>query len=92
MDILKAELAKRKAQEDPSARPGKYMRKGDIERIKEDEERKAREDKERRKLEEEEEERLAKVCVPFFRAGSVLAGSAVATGLLVALLGDHTLR
>ncbi|KAI0029759.1 Prp18 domain-containing protein [Vararia minispora EC-137] len=39
MDILKAELAsKRKAQEVASARPNKYMRKGDIEKMREEKE------------------------------------------------------
>ncbi|TFK40070.1 Prp18 domain-containing protein [Crucibulum laeve] len=49
MDALKAEIAsKRKAlEEDPvlSARPTKYMRRGDIERLKEEQEQKAREEK-----------------------------------------------
>ena len=72
MDALKAEIAqKRKALETlpvANGRPTKYMRKGDIERLKEEEERKAREEKEAREREEqerkereEEERRLAKV-------------------------------
>jgi pre-mRNA-splicing factor 18 len=50
MDALKAEIAaKRKAlQDDPiyAARPTKYMRRGDIEKFKEEQEAKAREQKE----------------------------------------------
>jgi hypothetical protein len=49
MDGLKAEIvAKRKAiQDDPinATRPTKYMRRGDIEKLREDQERKAREEK-----------------------------------------------
>lgn len=62
MDALKAEIAtKRKAiQDDPLAnRPNKYMRRGDIERLREEAEHKAREEK--RKLELEEEARKAAV-------------------------------
>jgi len=45
MDALKAEIAsKRKALENVPPRPTKYMRRGDIERMKEEEERKAREE------------------------------------------------
>ncbi|KAF5342551.1 hypothetical protein D9611_001742 [Ephemerocybe angulata] len=54
MDALKAEIAsKRKVLEDPvaAARPTKYMKRGDLERLKEEQERKAREEK--RKVEEE---------------------------------------
>ncbi|KIM62786.1 hypothetical protein SCLCIDRAFT_1214906 [Scleroderma citrinum Foug A] len=49
MDALKAEIAvKRKAVEgDRSSRPTKYLRRGELERLKEEEERKAREEKER---------------------------------------------
>ena len=67
MDALKAEIAlKRKTLEIPVAdgRPTKYMRKGDIERLKEEQERKAKEEKEakeREKKEKEEAERLAKL-------------------------------
>lgn len=50
MDALKAEIAtKRKAlTEDPvlASRPTKYMRRGEIEKMKEEQERKAREEKE----------------------------------------------
>lgn len=47
MDALKAEIAsKRKALDAPTQqRPNKYMRRGDIEKLKEEEERKAREEK-----------------------------------------------
>ncbi|KAF9474677.1 Prp18-domain-containing protein [Pholiota conissans] len=62
MDALKAEIAsKRKAiQDDPIAgRPNKYMRRGDIERLREEAEQKASDEK--RKQEEEEAERKAAV-------------------------------
>jgi pre-mRNA-splicing factor 18 len=45
MDALKAEIAsKRKALDNAPPRPNKYMRRGDIERMKEEEEREAREE------------------------------------------------
>ena len=45
MDALKAEIAsKRKALDNVPPRPTKYMRRGDVERMKEEEERKAREE------------------------------------------------
>jgi pre-mRNA-splicing factor 18 len=45
MDALKAEIAsKRKARDNVPPRPNKYMRRGDIERMKEEEEQKAREE------------------------------------------------
>lgn len=51
MDALKAEISiKRKAiQEDPvlNGRPTKYMRRGELERLKEEQERKAREEKQK---------------------------------------------
>lgn len=66
MDALKAEIAiKRKSlQELPTERPTKYMRRGDIERLKEEQERKAREEKEAKEREERERmeaERLARL-------------------------------
>ena len=61
MDALKAEIAnKRKALEIPAVdgRPTKYIRRGDLERLKEEQERKAREaEEERRRQEKEREER-----------------------------------
>ncbi|KAF7975730.1 hypothetical protein HWV62_8705 [Athelia sp. TMB] len=56
MDALKAEIAvKRKAiQDDPIARPNKYMRRGDIEKLKEEQERKEREEKEQAERAERE--------------------------------------
>lgn len=82
MDALKAEIAsKRKALEEVPARPNKYMRRGDLERLKEEEERKAREKQaeERERLEKEKAEQAAaasaskskpglasKVCVSYF--------------------------
>ncbi|KAI0059175.1 Prp18-domain-containing protein [Artomyces pyxidatus] len=62
MDALKAEIAsKRKALDDVPTRPNKYMRKGDIERMKEEEERKARAEARLAKeaKEKEEAERIA---------------------------------
>jgi pre-mRNA-splicing factor 18 len=45
MDALKAEIAsKRKTLDNGQQRPNKYMRRGDIERMKEEEEQKAREE------------------------------------------------
>ncbi|OBZ72261.1 Pre-mRNA-splicing factor 18 [Grifola frondosa] len=58
MDALKAEIVlKRKALE-PSdgAKPSKYMRRGDIERLKEEQERKEKEEKEKKLREETERE------------------------------------
>ncbi|KAG8876384.1 mRNA splicing protein prp18 [Tulasnella sp. 331] len=50
MDFLKAEIAgKRKALDDTTARPNKYMRKGDVEKMKEQELRKQKEEQERAK-------------------------------------------
>lgn len=62
MDALKAEIAvKRKALQDPvlAARPTKYIRRGELERLKEERERDEKEAKEReeRERKEEEEER-----------------------------------
>jgi hypothetical protein len=58
MDALKAEIAsKRKAlQDDPvvSSRPTKYMRRGDIERLKQEQEREEREESEWKEREERE--------------------------------------
>lgn len=62
MDALKAEIAtKRKViQDDPLAnRPNKYMRRGDIERLREQAEQKVRDEK--RELEQEETARKAAV-------------------------------
>ncbi|THG99731.1 hypothetical protein EW026_g2657 [Hermanssonia centrifuga] len=63
MDALKAEIAlKRKTFQDvpPTDRPAKYMRRGDIERLKEEQERKEREDKEAKERERKEAEKAAK--------------------------------
>ena len=58
MDALRAEInSKRKALQDESARPTKYMRRGEIERMKE--EAKARELKEREEAQQREEEAKA---------------------------------
>ncbi|TFY74520.1 hypothetical protein EWM64_g9493 [Hericium alpestre] len=56
MDALKAEIAsKRKALDDGTARPSKYVRRGELERLKEEHERKEREESERLALEKGEE-------------------------------------
>ena len=57
MEALKAEIAsKRKARDNGPPRPNKYMRRGDIERMKEEEEQKAREEEAARKAEVEAEQ------------------------------------
>ncbi|KAI0714381.1 pre-mRNA splicing factor [Cerioporus squamosus] len=59
MDALKAEIAnKRKALEIPAVdgRPTKYMRRGELERLKEEQERKAREEEEEKRRQEKERE------------------------------------
>lgn len=71
MDSLKALVAeKRKAIQDDSARPTKYMRRGELERIKEEQEAKAREEKrlvEEAKKREEEAAKAAKKVSSFFQ-------------------------
>ncbi len=44
MDALKAEIASKRKALDNGARPNKYMKKGDVERLKEEGERNAREE------------------------------------------------
>jgi pre-mRNA-splicing factor 18 len=63
MDALKAEIAsKRKALDNGTSRPNKYMRRGDIERMKEEEEQKAREEAAKKaELEEIQKAALPKV-------------------------------
>ncbi|KAI0048978.1 Prp18-domain-containing protein [Auriscalpium vulgare] len=57
MDALKAEIAvKRKALDDGPVRQQKYVRRGDLERLKEEEERKARDEAKRLKEEKERKE------------------------------------
>lgn len=60
MEALKAEIAlKRKAFEPNGSRPSKYIRKGDIERLKEEDERKERlENEERQKQEQSKKDPL----------------------------------
>jgi len=66
MDFLKAELSsKRKAMEQDTSRHSKYMRKGDIEKIKAEEERKKRETEQKAKLEAEEKAKAKAVEVRF---------------------------
>ncbi|KAI9451064.1 Prp18 domain-containing protein [Lactarius psammicola] len=61
MDALKAEIAsKRKARDNGPPRPNKYMRRGDIERMKEEEERKAREEATKKAEAEAEQAALSK--------------------------------
>jgi pre-mRNA-splicing factor 18 len=59
MEALKAEIAlKRKAvQNDADTRPSKYVRRGELERMKEEEERRAREEKEKERAAEQAAER-----------------------------------
>ncbi|KAI0259851.1 Prp18-domain-containing protein [Gloeopeniophorella convolvens] len=62
MNALKAEIAsKRKALDNGHTRPQKYMRRGEIERLKEEEERKAREEVARKAEVDAEQATLAKV-------------------------------
>ncbi|KAH9848410.1 pre-mRNA splicing factor [Lenzites betulinus] len=57
MDALKAEIAvKRKALEPEGARPTKYMRRGELERLREEQENKEKEEKETKAREERERE------------------------------------
>jgi pre-mRNA-splicing factor 18 len=67
MDALKAEIAsKRKARDNGPLRPNKYMRRGDIERMKEEEEQKAREEA----AEKAEAEQAAQIKVRFHHVHS----------------------
>jgi pre-mRNA-splicing factor 18 len=77
MDFLKSEIASKRKTLDTTtdARPAKYMRKGDVARLKEEEERKAREDKERAAVEAAQSKKTAvaalrdaKVCAPLLYA------------------------
>ena len=62
MDALKAEIAsKRKARDNGPPRPNKYMRRGDIERLREEEEQKAREEATKKVEVEAEQATLPKV-------------------------------
>jgi hypothetical protein len=62
MDALKAQIAsKRKALDNGESRPNKYMRRGDIERMKEEEERKAREEAVKKADEEAQKATLPQV-------------------------------
>ncbi|KAG9037889.1 mRNA splicing protein prp18 [Tulasnella sp. JGI-2019a] len=62
MDFLKAEIAgKRKALDDSTSRPNKYMRKGDIEKMKEEELRKQREEERARKEEQRQSNQKLKL-------------------------------
>jgi pre-mRNA-splicing factor 18 len=62
MDALKAQIAsKRKALDNGTSRPNKYMRRGDIERMKEEEELKAREEAAKKAEEEAQKAALPQV-------------------------------
>ena len=62
MDALKAEIAsKRKTLDNASQRPKKYMRRGDIEKMKEEEERKAREEAAKKAEDDAQKAALLKV-------------------------------
>lgn len=72
MDALKAEIAsKRKALENVPPRPTKYMRRGDIERMKEEEEQKAREEA-AKKAESEAEAQARRAALPKVRSTTPL--------------------
>ena len=80
LEALKAEIAtKRKVEASVSdGRPTKYLRKGDLERLKAQQEQKEREEKERKKhaqQEKREETLLATVSLSFSRRLSVLIWS-----------------
>lgn len=54
LDALKAELAvKRKKPQEDGPRPTKYMRRGELEKLKEEQERREKEEKEKRRLQQE---------------------------------------
>lgn len=74
MDALKAEIAsKRKALDNVPPRPTKYMRRGEIERMKEEEERKAREEAVKKaEAEAEVEAQAQKVALPKVRSTTPL--------------------
>ena len=74
MDALKAEIAsKRKALENVPPRPTKYMRRGDIERMKEEEERKAREEAAKKaEAEAEAEAQARRAALPKVRSTAPL--------------------
>jgi pre-mRNA-splicing factor 18 len=62
MDALKAQIAsKRKTLDNGTLRPNKYMRRGDIERMKEEEERKTREEAAKKAEEEGQKAALPQV-------------------------------
>ena len=72
MDALKAEIAsKRKALENVPPRPTKYMRRGDIERMKEEEEQKAREEA-AKKAESDAEAQARRAALPKVRSTTPL--------------------
>ena len=61
LDALKAEIAvKRKNTTQDVPWPSKYMRRGELEKLKAEQERKDREEKERKEREQEQKEREAK--------------------------------
>jgi hypothetical protein len=70
LDFLKAEIAsKRKLTSDEAARPSKYMRRGELEKIREEQLRKEKEDETKRKAEESLKIRArdSKVCMFSFQ-------------------------
>lgn len=76
MDSLKSLISqKRKTlQEDPllNARPAKYMRKGELDKLKEEQESKEREQRDVARL---EQEAAAKVCMTIFSRSDQVPGS-----------------
>ena len=68
LDALKAEITIKRKSIDPltNGRPNKYMRRGELDKLKEEQERKEREEKQRKKAEE-----LAKKEAAWNRKGKV---------------------
>lgn len=75
MDALKGLIAeKRKNIDDDTQRPNKYMRRGDIERLKEEQERKAQEEK-RAKQEAEKKDAAERAAAERARKVSLVSAS-----------------
>lgn len=61
LDALKSEIAtKRKLATEDVSRPTKYMRRGELEKLKAEQERKEKEEKEKQRRKQEQEDREAK--------------------------------
>ncbi|KAI5121232.1 hypothetical protein M0805_007239 [Coniferiporia weirii] len=78
LDALRAEIAvKRKGASDDIPRPTKYMRRGELEKMKEERERKERNEKEKQKHKKEQEEREAAEAKARAKAALVYSNSPV---------------